>query len=310
MSTTAAPVGRPGEYRTAALDRLAQQVLPAEAFELSSDDARDWYFADTSREEAGQLVHHRYRTNPLALHDHLVAAMALRGTEELLDLGCGNGVLLEHLRPHLAGGHIVGLDISPAMLNAARARLLGVATPCEFVLGDAQDLSTFGDNSFDRVCATYMAHYVSDLQRLFSEVRRVLRPGGRFVLATDDPATLVEMWDVHFAAMTEMHAPAHLFRSTPKARISLVNGPAQVAAHFAQVRVERWQDQLQFSDPAPFLAFYRSHNYCCAASRPGQGLPAHFFAELEERVVAKVQAVIDERDYFALTKLTGALVCS
>lgn len=298
------------EFRTPGLDRLAAQVLPVEPFELSEADARDHYFTDARLLEASQLVHHRYRTDPLALHDHLIAAMALRGTEEMLDLGCGNGALLEHMRPHLAAGHIVALDISPGMLDAACSRLHGVATPVDFHLGSAQDLSAFAEDSFDRVTAVYMAHYVADLPRMFAEVRRVLRPGGRFVLATDDPVTMVEMWDVHFAAMSEMHAPAHLFRSTPKARISLDNGAAQLRPHFANVQVVRWQDQLQFSDPAPFLAFYRGHNYCCAASRPGRDLPKAFFTELEARVAAKVQAVIDESDYFALTKLTGAFVCT
>jgi ubiquinone/menaquinone biosynthesis C-methylase UbiE len=300
------PARQAGQYGTAALARLAERVVPAQAFRLFAEDARDDYFADARLLEASQLVHHRYRTSALALHDHLAGALALRGTEELLDLGCGNGALLEHLRPHLAGGHIVGLDISPAMLEAARTRLHGVATPCEFHLGDAQDLNLFPDDSFDRVTAVYMAHYVEDLQSMFAQVRRVLRPGGRFVLATDDPHTMVEMWDVHFAALADMDAPDHLFRATPKARISLDNGPGQLARHFATVEVKRWQDQLQFAHPDPFLAFYRGHNYCCAASRPGGAA----VVDLEDRVAAKVAAAIEENDYFALTKFTGALVCT
>ncbi|WP_406152853.1 class I SAM-dependent methyltransferase [Streptomyces sp. NBC_01023] len=141
------------DFRTTALEALALEVIPEEHFELRAEDARDSYFTDTSKLDAKQLAHDRFRTNPLALHDHL--------------------------------------------LEAARQRLDGVATPCEFVEGSADDLSAFATDSFDRVMAVYMAHYVTDLDACFAEVRRVLRPRGRFVLATDRTDSMVEMWNVH-----------------------------------------------------------------------------------------------------------------
>jgi ubiquinone/menaquinone biosynthesis C-methylase UbiE len=298
------------DFRTPRLDALAEQVIPADHFVLSSADARDTYFADTRMLDAKQLAHNRFRTNPRSLTDHLIEALALRGTEELLDLGCGNGFVLEHLRPHLTAGHITGLDIAPGVLEAARRRLAGVSTPCTWIEGSADDLSMLADSSFDRVMATYMAHYVPDLDRCFAEVRRVLRPGGRFLLTTDRPDSMVEMWDVHFASLRELDAPKHLFRATPKARISLGNGTEQLSPHFASVETRTWQDQLQFADADPFLAFYRGQNHCCASSAPGADLPAGFFTALEERVRDKVRAAIEEHGYFAVTKYTGTFVCS
>ncbi|MEU6331546.1 methyltransferase domain-containing protein [Streptomyces sp. NPDC047049] len=298
------------DFRTPELDGLASRVIPDQYFELKAEDARDSYFTDSSKLDATQLVHDRFRTNPLALHDHLIRALDLRGAEELLDLGCGNGEILARIRPYLAAGHLVGLDIAPAVLEAARQRLDGVATPCEFVEGSADDLSAFDSDSFDRVMAVYMAHYVTDLQACFAEVQRVLRPGGRFLLATDRPDSMVEMYDAHFAALRDMDAPQHLFRATPKARISLDNGTEQLAPHFASVKRVDWQDQLQFAKAEHFMAFYRSCNYCCASSKPGEGLPPAFFTELEDRVHDRVQAVIDDIGYFALTKYTGHFICS
>lgn len=284
--------------------------VPSEYFVLTAQDARDLYFADTVLVDPAQLVHHRYRTNPKSLHDHLIGLLALRGTEEVLDLGCGNGALIEAVRPHVAAGHLVGLDISPAMLAAARNRLAGVATPCEWVEASAEHLGMFPDHSFDRVTAVYMAHYVHDLPQCFREVRRVLRPGGLFVLATDDPATMPEMWTAHYTALRALDAPDHLFRTTPKARISLLNGARQLAPHFTAVTEHQWQDQLQFAAVEPFLDFYRAHNYCCARSTPeGRRLPADFFTGLETHVGRTAQAAIDETGLFAVTKLTGAFLC-
>lgn len=298
------------DFRTPELDALASVVIPEQHFELRAEDARDSYFTDTSKLDAKQLVHDRFRTNPQALHDHLIGALDLRGTEELLDLGCGNGEILARIRPYLAAGHLTAFDIAPAALEAARQRLDGVATPCEFVEGTADDLSVFANDSFDRVMAVYMAHYVTDLDACFAEVRRVLRPGGRFVLATDRTDSMVEMWNVHFAALRDMNAPEMLFRATPKGRISLSNGTGQLTPYFASVERVDWQDQLQFGKVDAFMAFYRSCNHCCASSKPGMDLPPAFFTELEERVHARVQAAIEKVGYFALTKYTGHFICS
>jgi ubiquinone/menaquinone biosynthesis C-methylase UbiE len=297
------------DFSTPALDQLARAVIPGGYFELTPEEARDRYFADTRMLDGKQLAHNRFRANPRSVIDYLLEALELTGTEELLDLGCGNGFIAEHIRPHLAAGHIVGLDIAPGILAAARARLAGVVTPCEWVEGTADDLSAFGDATFDRVMATYMLHYVRDIAACVAEARRVLRPGGCFLVTTDRPDSMVEMWDVHFTALRAMSAPERLFRATPKARISLSNGQEYLAPRFSRVELRAWQDQLQFADAGPFLDFYGAHNYCSAASQPGD-LDAAFFAELRDRVRDLVQAVIDDRGYFAVTKFTGTFVCA
>ncbi|NRQ33944.1 methyltransferase domain-containing protein [Nonomuraea sp. NN258] len=297
------------DFRTPELDKLAAETVPQAYFELSAEDARDRYFADTRMLDGKQLAHNRFRTNPRTLVDHLLDQLALTGNERWLDLGCGNGFIAEQIRPHLPQGQVVGLDIAPGVLDAARQRLAGVATPCDWIEGSADDLSMFSDNVFDRVTAIYMMHYVPDIAACFREVRRVLATGGRFVVTTDRPDSMVEMFGVHFAAMKQMDAPAHLFKATPKARISLDNGREQLAPYFATVELVTWQDQLRFTAVGPFLDFYAAHNYCCAASRPGDGLEPGFFTELRERAGEYVQQAIDRDGYFAVTKFTGSFVC-
>ncbi|WP_331772913.1 methyltransferase domain-containing protein (plasmid) [Embleya sp. NBC_00888] len=298
------------DFRTAEVDDVADRVIPDEHFTLSTEDARDTYLADRRVLDAKQLAHNRYRTNPRALVDHLREHLDLTGTEELLDLGCGNGFVLEHLRPHLADGRIVGLDIAPGILAAAAARLRGVATDCTWVQGSADDLSRFDTDSFDRVMANYMMHYVPDIARALAETRRVLRPDGRFLLTTDNVRSLVEMYDVHFTALRAMGAPEGLFEASPKGRVSLDNGGVVLAEHFDTVELHTWQDQLRFAEAEPFLDFYAGHNYMCAASLNDPDLDEAFFTELRNRVRALVQAAITERGHFAVTKFTGAFVCS
>lgn len=298
------------DFRTHALDELARRVIPKEHFAFSTDTARDRFFRDTSMLDVKQWVHNRYRSNPRSMVDHMITNLELTGSEDLLDLGCGNGFILEHLRPHLADGSITGLDVAPAVLEAARQRLYSTAPPCTWIEGSADDLSGLGDGTFDRVMANYMIHYVPDLDRCFTEVRRVMRPGGLFHLTTDRPDSMLEMYDVHFTALKGMSAPQHLFKATPKGRLSLDNGASILGRYFDQVEKRTWQDQLRFTDPDPFMSFYTvGHNHCCASSEPVDRLDEDFFTELRDRVRAQVTDAIATNGYFAVTKFTGTFLC-
>lgn len=298
------------DFRTPELDRLAKEIIPEQYFEFSTETVRGRLFKDTSMLDIKQVVHNRYRTNPHSMIDHMLGALALTGAEELLDLGCGNGFVLEHLRPHLPGGRLVGLDVAPAMLQAAAIRLVGVATPCEWIEGSADDLSAFPDDSFDRIMATYMMHYVPDIDRCLSEVRRVLRPDGLFLLTTNRPDSMLEMFQVHYEALRSMNAPQRLFKATPKCRISLNNGTSYIERHFQDIELVAWQDQLRFTDAAPYMEFYRvGQKYCCAASESSDDLDEDFFAELYERVLLRVEEIIELKGFFAVTKYTGSFVC-
>ena len=120
-----------------------------------------------------------------ALYDAAFADIRVRGPEwawidarvpagvRLLDVGCGTGGLLRALGPRLAEG--VGVDVSDAMLDAARAR-----SPHRFVAIDGPNLP-FPDAYFDVVVSLLSWRYL-DADPILAEVRRVLAPGGRFLV--------------------------------------------------------------------------------------------------------------------------------
>ena len=92
--------------------------------------------------------------------------------ERILDLGCGNGQLTERIAATSA--IVTGIDASPEMAAAARTRGLSVQE------GSAESLP-FADHSFDAVFSNAVLHWVRGQDAMMTEVRRVLRPGGRFV---------------------------------------------------------------------------------------------------------------------------------
>ena len=109
----------------------------------------------------------------------VVRATGLRPGDAALDLACGTGSLTRVLADAVGQtGSVLGVDFSPEMLRAAKAR---PAPNVEYELGDATDLAGVPSGRFDAATIAYGARNIPDLDGLFAEMNRVLRPGGRAV---------------------------------------------------------------------------------------------------------------------------------
>ena len=115
-------------------------------------------------------------------------AVAEAAPERVLEVGCGDGAFAERVGREL-GADVVALDVSPRMVELARAR--GV----DARVGDAQALP-FSRGEFDCAVANWMLYHVPDLDRALDELGRVLRPGGRLVAGTFGMENLRELWQV------------------------------------------------------------------------------------------------------------------
>ena len=103
----------------------------------------------------------------------------------VLDAGCGSGTLTEALRAR--GALVTGFDSSPAMLELARERL---GEDVDLQVADISLPLPFADGAFDDVVAALVLHYLEDWTAPLSELRRVLKPGGRLLLSVNHPRIL------------------------------------------------------------------------------------------------------------------------
>lgn len=106
----------------------------------------------------------------------IVRASGLRPGDRALDLACGTGSVTRALAERVGPtGHVLGMDFSGQMLNAAKTRPL---PNVEYRLGDATRLERVKSGTFDAVTIAYGARNIPDLDALFSEMTRAVRPGG------------------------------------------------------------------------------------------------------------------------------------
>lgn len=119
-------------------------------------------------------MHHRWRRLG-------VAAAAVRPGDRTLDVCSGTGdfafAMLEAVGPL---GSVTGIDFSRRMLAVARGKAGRSGRAVDFRWGDATGLE-FDDDSFDACTVGFGVRNIPDLDRVFAEMTRVVRPGGRIV---------------------------------------------------------------------------------------------------------------------------------
>lgn len=109
----------------------------------------------------------------------MIRATGLGPGDRALDLACGTGSLTRKLAEAVGpSGSVLGVDFSPEMLRAAEAR---PGANVEYRLGDATDLAGVPDAGFDAATIAYGARNIPDLDALFAEMNRALKPRGRAV---------------------------------------------------------------------------------------------------------------------------------
>lgn len=146
------------------------------------------------------------KVGKLHKREMLIQSLKLNGSETVLDVGCGRGLLLIEAAKHLPNGKAIGVDLWQSQdqsgnrpeVTLENARAEGVADRVEVKTGDMRDLP-LPDQSVDAVVASLSIHNIpgkEGREKAIHEIHRVLKPGGQVALldfmATDEYLATLE----------------------------------------------------------------------------------------------------------------------
>src|SRR5262245_44342670 len=198
-------------------------------------------------------LHVRFSINPYGWHPWIFDQFKTAPRSRVLELGCGPGRLWSDNSERIPAEWDITLsDFSPGMLAETRRNLASGRYPFQFEVIDAQSIP-FADASFDMVIANHMLYHVPDRPQALSEIRRVLRPDGRFYASTVGADHLREIGE-----LVRRFDPEIIFGIRDEANFTLDSGAQQLAPYFSSVVLHRYEDALVVAEAEPLIAYILS----------------------------------------------------
>jgi SAM-dependent methyltransferase len=236
----------------------------------------------------------RLRPGP-SLYQTVLDLAALDGTETVVEVGCGNGCYLAELRSRGHAGPVLGLDLSePLARQAGRYAATAVA--------DAQALP-LSDAGVDVVLCAHMLYHVPDIDRAIVELRRVVRPGGRVIVATNGAGHTAELKAVLAEAAARV-AGIEIDRRWDTRRFESSDARVQLASHFGVVEQHSFGGPFAVTDPAVPSAYLAS--WPPEAVGPAAGETWDAIVSVASELIASHVAV---HGAFTVTSNMSAFMC-
>lgn len=173
---------------------------------------------------------------------------------KILELGCGNGRLwIENKAKLPTDCEIILSDISEGMIRDVRREQSLQDDRFSFAAFDCHAIP-YEDASFDLVIANHVLFYCKDVDRVCSEVERVLKPGGRFVCGTYGMAHMQEVSRL----VTQFDDRITLSGENLYEHFGKENGAQALAPYFAEVDWQQYEDALIVTQAEPLIEYVLS----------------------------------------------------
>ena len=199
-------------------------------------------------------LHSLYSQNPQGWFPWICEQCRIEPGMEILEIGCGDGTLWkENLSKLPAHVHITLSDISEGMLRDARRAVGAKDSRFSFEAFDCHRLP-FEEHSLDLVIANHVLFYCEDIPQVCSEVRRVLKPDGRFLCSVYSSRHMAEVSRlVHEFDERIMLSADKLYE-----KFGLENGAGILKEYFAETDWRLYEDSLLIPEPEPLISYILS----------------------------------------------------
>ena len=211
-------------------------------------------YQDASNISARINLHSLYSQNTKGWFPWIFEQLELKPGMKVLELGCGDGTLWNVDRDKIPEQtEIVVSDISDGMLRDARRTIGADDSRFRFRVFDAGRIP-YDEDSFDLVIANHVLFYCEDIPKVCKEVKRVLKPGGRFVCSTygndhmREVSELVQKFDDRIVL-----AAKNLYE-----RFGKENGEEILQKDFEKIEWRRYEDSLIVPEPEPLISYILS----------------------------------------------------
>lgn len=260
----------------------------------SMENSLKGQYQDAKNISARIGLHRRFAQNQQGWFPWVYEQCKIHTGMHILELGCGNGAIWKENSYRLPEDvHIVLNDISEGMLRDARRELGRRESSFSFHAFDCQEIP-YEDDSFDLVMANHVLFYCDDLSGVLGEVRRVLKPEGRFICSTYGAS--------HMQEITQMvqNFNNRIVLSAEKLykQFGLENGPALLAPYFSQIEKKEYEDSLIVTEAEPLIEYILS----CHGNQNQYILER--YKDFRNFVQKKTQ------NGFRITKQAGLFVCN
>jgi ubiquinone/menaquinone biosynthesis C-methylase UbiE len=150
---------------------------------MTNEQERKTAIRDTFNIVAGGYDNPSFRFFTISA-EHMVACMALKGNEHVLDVATGTGIVALQLAPLLPRGRVTAIDFSEGMLAQARMKAAARAlSNVDFLQMDMQALG-FPDCHFDAVTCAFGIFFVEDMESELVHISDKVKAGGKIILST------------------------------------------------------------------------------------------------------------------------------
>ena len=239
-------------------------------------------------------LHSLYSINKEGWFPWIYSQCHLQSGMNVLELGCGDGALWKQNISLLPQNiHLTLSDISDGMLRDARRALGARDSRFSFAAFDCEKIPAPSE-SYDLVIANHVLFYCDNLENVCKEVRRVLKPGGRFLCSTYGNSHMKEISQL----VSQFDERIVLSANKLYEKFGRENGAQVLEPWFSRVEWISYKDGLLVSDPEPLISYILS----CHGNQ-NQYLLDHY-KEFRSFVKKKTEKG------FHITKDAGIFICN